>query len=90
MHLVEEALQIVGALGDDARQRPGRNRCAEPVGKQLGGALVGQVLAGDQIDGKGPDARPVLCRGQHASGKACGGQLPAAAAATLGGMLDDP
>jgi hypothetical protein len=40
VHLVEEALQIAGTRGDVARQRPGRDRRAQPVREQFGGALI--------------------------------------------------
>jgi len=89
VNLVEEPLKVLGAAGDERGQRPGRDRRAQPLAKQLGGALIGQVLTSDQVDPQRADARPVLRRRHHALGKRGRRQVPATTAAALGNVLDD-
>lgn len=62
MHEVQKLVEIVGAIGDKGDQRRGRQRRPEPVWEQPRGALVGQMLRGDQVDALRPDPGPVLRR----------------------------
>ena len=87
VYLVEEPVEVAGALRDIAGQRSGRDRRAQPVGKQLGGAPVGQVLPRDQVQRERPHPGSVLRRRRHAGREVRRGQLPAAAAASFDDML---
>ncbi|MEA2127507.1 MAG: hypothetical protein QOJ85_398 [Solirubrobacteraceae bacterium] len=89
MNLVEERLQILGALGYERGQRPGRDRRADPVRQQLGGAGVGQVLEADEVQAQRPHPRPVLRRRDDRGRERSGRLVPARAAPPPRAMLTD-
>ncbi len=89
VHALEELVEVLGAFLDEGHECRGRDRRAQPIGQQLRGALVGQVLGGDQIDPERSHSRPVLRRGANAGRERRGRHVPAHATPPLGTVLAD-
>jgi hypothetical protein len=88
-HRVDEAVQPVGALGQDRGHGAAGHLGADQVGQRLGGALNRQVLLAVQVGDRGADPRTVAGRGAYPIGERRGCHRPAATAAPLGSMLGD-
>ena len=89
LNVVEEGLQVSGAADAERGQRPARHARADPVAQKLGGAGVGQMLVGDQVEAQRPQARPLLHRCRDALGKHAACDMPAAALTTHADVLGD-
>ena len=60
--MLQELAEPPGGAGGDARHRPRRQRNPEQLGQRLRGALLGQKLAGVQVDDDRGEPRP-YCAG---------------------------
>jgi hypothetical protein len=88
-HRVDEAVQPLGALGQDRGHGAAGHLGADQVGQRLGGALDRQVLLAVQVADRGADPGTVAGRGAHPIGEPRGRHRPTATAAPLGPMLGD-
>lgn len=89
VYAVEELIEVRGTVLDKGHERRGRDRRAQPIGQQLRGALVGQVLDGDQIDPQRPHPQPILRRGANTGRERRARHVPARATPSLGTVLAD-